>query len=285
MGIELLPRSEVHGFCSLFDDTVPFEYLLSAKNKNIVMIESKINKDLERQIDLYINGRLNEKEIDELWTELIQDEYYLDYTKSVANLKAIIEENRADEVSAPTLKLRKYINYGAAAAIALVIGVVGVLNYNMSNSVPSDLAPIGWIELDTNRGEPETPTVSDNEVVKQAIRLANDGNTETAIQILEDELNVVTEAIDIAEIALTLGSIQYNYGDYALALENFKVVTSQEGITKDVLERGYWYLGNTYFQLNNLIEAEKAFEQTLELDGNYSRVVERYLDVFNTVED
>ena len=45
------------------------------------MIESNINRDLENKIDLYVNGKLTADEINDLWVELIQDEYYLDYTK------------------------------------------------------------------------------------------------------------------------------------------------------------------------------------------------------------
>ena len=53
------------------------------------MIQNNLNKDLERQIDLYLNGRLTEEQTDDLWFELIQDGYYLDYMKSVANLKLL----------------------------------------------------------------------------------------------------------------------------------------------------------------------------------------------------
>jgi hypothetical protein len=98
------------------------------------MIESNFDRDLERKIDLYINGKLSHDEVDDLWAELIQNEYYLDYTKSVANLKAVIDSERKAKEVTPTYQLRKVASYGVAAAIAIIIGVVGVLNFNVDNS-------------------------------------------------------------------------------------------------------------------------------------------------------
>lgn len=80
------------------------------------MIESNFDRDLERRIDLYINGKLSEEEVDTLWAELIQNEYYFDYAKSVANIKAVIESERKTHEVTPTYQLRKIASYGVAAA-------------------------------------------------------------------------------------------------------------------------------------------------------------------------
>ena len=248
------------------------------------MIESKINKELEGKIDLYVNGKLNEEQIDELWAELIQDEYYLDYTKSVANLKAVIEQKRKEERVATVLPLRKYINYGVAAAVALIIGVVGILNFTANNNQGSELEALGWIEYGTVRSAGDDPALSDNEIVRQAINLANNGSTEEAIRILEEELDAASEVNEIAELSLTLGSIQYNYGNYEGALVSFERVTDLENVDLLILDKSLWYLGNTYIQLDNLVAAEQAFQQTINLDRQYSRVAQRYLEVINSLE-
>lgn len=46
-----------------------------------------IPQDLAEKVDMYINGQLSEKEIDNLWADLIQNENYMDYLKTVASLK------------------------------------------------------------------------------------------------------------------------------------------------------------------------------------------------------
>lgn len=61
------------------------------------MLENRISKELQERIDLYINGQLSQKEVDELWVELIQDEFLIDYLKTVANIKAVIESRRSTE--------------------------------------------------------------------------------------------------------------------------------------------------------------------------------------------
>ena len=246
------------------------------------MIESNFNKDLERKIDLYVNGKLSEEQVDELWAELIQNEYYLDYTKSVVNLKAVISQGRKSKELTPTYQLRKIASYGVAAAIAIIIGVIGVLNYTATNN-PTDLEALPWIEYDTYRSSNDSPAITNNEVIKNAIRLANDGNTEEAIELLEAEITVVTDSEELALLSLSLGSIQYNYGNYTDALNSFQSATDNDEINSLILEKGYWYLANTYVQLDRLNEAESALQKTLDLDGQYSRVAESYLNAINKI--
>lgn len=243
------------------------------------MIESNVNKDLEYKIDLYVNGKLTQEQVDELWAELVQDGYYLDYTKSVANIKAIIDERRSKNQAAPVYKLRKVINYGSAAAIALIIGVLGVMNYSGTNTL-TEISPQEQLDLGIVRGTEESSPTSSLEAIRQAIRLASDGNVEQAIELLESELTKSESPNFIAEISLTLGSIQYNYGEYNAALNNFERVVNQSSIDNEILEKGYWYLGNTYFQLERIEEAEIAFQKTLELNGGFSRLAKSYLEAF-----
>ncbi|GAB5409493.1 MAG: hypothetical protein Wins2KO_31940 [Winogradskyella sp.] len=243
------------------------------------MIESNVNKDLEYKIDLYVNGKLTEEQVDELWVELVQDGYYLDYTKSVANIKAVIDEKRSKDQAAPVYKLRKVINYGAAAAIALVIGVIGVINYSGTNTL-TEIAPQEQLDLGVVRGSEDSSPTSSVEAIREAIRLASDGSVEQAIELLETELIKAEVPNFIAEISLTLGSIQYNYGEYNTAVVNFERVINQPSIENEILEKGYWYLGNTYFQLERIEEAETAFQRTYELNGGFSRLAKSYLEAF-----
>ncbi|PWG73436.1 hypothetical protein DF186_23090, partial [Enterococcus hirae] len=58
------------------------------------MTEQLNNEELKHKIDLYTEGRLTASEVDELWAELIQDEQYMDYMKSVANLKTVVGKRK-----------------------------------------------------------------------------------------------------------------------------------------------------------------------------------------------
>ncbi|MBO6572314.1 hypothetical protein GYB29_04330 [bacterium] len=247
------------------------------------MIQNNLNKDLERKIDLYLNGRLSEEEIDNLWVELIQDGYYLDYMKSVANLKSIIEEKRESQTPGVAKQIRKYAGYVTAAAVVIFVGVLGVMNYSTTNTDP--ISPIDEIGLDIVRSGGGVSVNVSNEVIKKAVQLAADGSTQEAKDLLTTELDTEEDPALIAEFSITLGSIQYNLGEYEEAASNFKIATEQEGISESTLEKGYWLLANSYFQLDQLDEAKTAFQSTYDLDRDYSRIAKSYINALNSMDD
>ena len=246
------------------------------------MIQNNLNKDLERKIDLYLNGRLSEEETDALWAELIQDGYYLDYMKSVANLKAIIEEKRESKTPGIAIQLKKYASYVTAAAVVIFVGVLGVMNYSTENSTP--ISPISEIGLDIVRSDEGVSASITNEVIKKAIQLAADGSTQEAKDILSNELTDEEDPKLIAEFSITLGSIQYNLGEYSEAASNFKTATEQSDISESTLEKAYWLLANSYFQLDQLEEAKIAFQNTYDLDRDYSRIAKSYINALNAMD-
>jgi tetratricopeptide (TPR) repeat protein len=246
------------------------------------MIQNNLNKDLEKKIDLYLNGRLSEEEIDALWVELIQDGYYLDYMKSVANLKAVIEEKRETKTPGIAIQLRKYAGYVSAAAVVIFVGVLGVMNY--SSGTTSPVSPIPEVGLDIVRSDEGISVNITNEVIKKAIQLAADGSTQEAKDLLSSELTDEEDPNLIAEFSITLGSIQYNLGEYREAASNFKNATEQKGISESTLEKGYWLLANSYFQLDQLEEAKIAFQNTYDLDRDYSRIAKTYINALNAMD-
>ncbi len=243
------------------------------------MIESFNKKELEEKIDQYINGQLSAQEVDELWAELIQDGYHLDYMKSVANLKTVIERRRERNQSA---KKKKYWYYAAAAAIALLIAVVGVMNITMQND--ATVQPVASIELDYYRsGDGVIATeVTDKETIQDAIKLANTGRVEEAISMLDTELAKASEPSWIAELSLNLGSLHYNQGNYQESIEYYQKVTAHDDEVDTLrLEKAYWYIGNAYFHMDKLAEAKTNIEKAYELNGAYRRVASSYLDALS----
>lgn len=242
------------------------------------MIESRINKELERQIDLYVNGKLTPEQTDELWAELIQDEYYLDYMKSVANLKGVIDKKRNVSSKPRTLNIGSYVKYAAAAAVIIAVGLFGFSNLYTDSL--SNIEPISEIPLDNYREADGTLNGNESEkTIREAVALANSGEIEKAITLLVKELENAEEPGYKAKVALSLGSIQYNAGAYERSIENFQMAIAQPEIDILVLEEAYWFLGNAYFQTDQITEARTAFEKAYELNGAYRRVVESYLEV------
>ncbi len=239
------------------------------------MIESFNKKELEEKIDLYINGQLSAEEVDELWSELIQDGYHLDYLKSAANLKAVVERRREERKKSQT---KQYWYYAAAAVIALLIGVIGVMNYSADQSPP--VQPVPSVELDYYRsGNGTIDTDAQSGIISDAIELANTGRVGEAISLLNSELEKASKPEWVAKLSLNLGSLYYNQAKYDQAIKYYRnVIANKEHVDVLMLEKAYWYVGNAFFHKDKLVEAETNIEKAYELNGAYRRVAKSYLD-------
>jgi len=246
------------------------------------MKRNGIDTYIERKIDLYVNGKLDQHQIDELWSVLIQDESALDYLKTVANLKELADRER-EQCPDKTLQggyertnePRTPWIVAAAAAVLLIIGSWGVLQLDRADQQPE---PIAQIELDYYRsGESSIDPTSDEAVIREAIILANRGEHLMAIDLLEQELESTSDSYSRSQLYLNAGSILYNNSSYAEAAGRFERIVNEEIGDLLIQERAWWYLGNTYFQLNRMDEALQAFRRAYELNGAYSRVAESYL--------
>ena len=239
------------------------------------MIESNRNKDLEKRIEAYVDGNLTSREIDELWSELLDNEYYYDYMKSVASLKKISEE-REDESRLQSTESRKTMWLSAAAAILLMIGAATI--FNLSTEPAETVSPISSIELDYYRSADGTASENmKSDVVRRAISTANTGDVAQALSLINEELLKENSDYKEAELLITAGSILYNSGRFTDAIERFESALKINYDDMMLRERNYWYLGNAYFQVNKLDEAKVALEQAFELNGAYSRVAQSYL--------
>lgn len=238
------------------------------------MIESNTKKDLENRIEEYLEGELSASQIDELWAELIQDDYYYDYLKTAASIKGLSEKRNK---KAKIFELTNIKQVYLAAAVMLISAAIVLFNiYDQSNGM--DVEPISSIELDYYRSaEGIVEENESNEMLIMIISIANRGDIDAALGMINDQLANTSDTKLRQELLVTAGSILYNSGNYELALERFE--SGIELNSEDILlaERNYWYLGNTYFQLNQIAEAKDALEKAYELNGAYSRIAESYL--------
>lgn len=243
------------------------------------MIESFSENKIEEKIDQYVNGQLSQEEIDELWAELIQNGYHLDYLKTVANLKEAVKKRKQKR---KVQRIRKYWSYAAAAVLALTIGILGVFNLSQLGT-EGTVKPIESIELDYYRSSEGTVDKGiDSRIIRDALTLANSGEFDQATALLNEELRKAEDPKWISELNLNLGSLYYNEGNYQQSIEYFKeVIDREQSIDVLTVEKAYWYLGNAYFQLDELDQAKQNIEKAYALNGAYRRVAQSYLNAFS----
>lgn len=243
------------------------------------MIESFSHNKIEDKIDRYVNGQLSQEEIDELWAELIQDGYHLEYLKTVANLKEAVRKRKEKQKAQ---RMRRYWSYAAAAVLALTIGILSIFNLSQPDSGLT-VSPIDSIELDYYRSaEGTVDNNADNRIIRDAITLANSGKFDQATALLNDELGKAENPQWISELNLNLGSLHYNEGYYEQSIGYFKEVVDRESsINVLTAEKAYWYIGNAYFQLDELDQAKQHIEKAYALNGAYRRVAQSYLNAFS----
>lgn len=238
------------------------------------MIESITKKDLENKIDDYLEGTLTPEQVDELWVELIQDEYYLEYLKTAASLKGLADkQNKPAKIFTLTGMKQVYVT-----AAVLIMSAVLVLYTLYDQGTTPVVEPLSTLELDYYRSADGT-VANDNlsEVLMSVISAANSGDIDSAMSIVNRELDTASDPAVQHELMITAGSILYNAGQYDQALAWFENAVVIDTSDMQMMERNYWYLGNTYFQLNMITEAKVAMENAYELNGAYSRIAESYL--------
>lgn len=236
----------------------------------------------EEQVDKYLDGQLGRKQIEELWIDMVKDPSRLEYVKTVANTKEVIQNMRSEAGRDKDTRSGwvPYIKYAAAAAVALVIGILSM--YQWSGSEQPAVEPIDAIELNYYRGgsdDVESAPKRVNDVIKKAISMANSGSTAQAIELLEKRKKDMEEPKNTALLSLNIGSIQYNNGRFKKAISSFnEVIGKKQHIEVLTLEKAYWFLGNSYFQRGNMVDAREAIRKAYELDGAYRRVAGTYLN-------
>jgi tetratricopeptide (TPR) repeat protein len=112
--------------------------------------------------------------------------------------------------------------------------------------------------------------------------LANDGKVEQAISLLDNELQKTSEPTWVAELSLNLGSLHYNESNYQESITYYRrVIEHKNAVDVLMVEKAYWYMGNAYFHMDQLVEARSNIEKAYELNGAYRRVSQSYLNALS----
>lgn len=255
------------------------------------MKSNEFQHELERKIDLYTCGRLNQDQIDALWVEMIENPDAYAYLKTTVALQKMVKSSSAsvaisnsDSKSIPISKSRSPKNwkkYAAAAAIVVSAGVGGsyIIESNSALDRNAGFKPYDKLELIVYRSSGNTQQLNDVRLeLQKAIDAALLGNTSEAMISLNNILESTDDKHIKAEAYLNIGILEYNGNDFnsaAMSLQNAATLSSDNIL---LYERIIWNLAHAQMALGDNINAKNTIQKVVALEGAHSRAAKSYLD-------
>ncbi|TYP93696.1 Tetratricopeptide repeat-containing protein [Fodinibius salinus] len=239
--------------------------------------------ELEQKIDAYIKGQLSEEESQELWEDLLQQPEYIDLLETELGVKSIVADRaKAENPSQESSANENGIIYSlkeswkwtaAAAAVAVLIVAINFLQVDTNQTI-QELA-IGNINISKNlssapvmRAQKGNTAPSDS-LLNRGFKAAISGDLKKAIAEYDKIIRSYPNEPAAVQAYLNKGIILYNSGDYVNAITALEQVTKKVKDKPVTKEKGYWYLGNAYMNLNKLEKAREAIHTTYAMDGIY----------------
>ena len=246
-------------------------------------MNSENNLQFEDQVQSYLTGTLNQREIDELWAEAIEDGEKLNYIKTVANVSAINNEYAGqynENKNSSSFHVLHPKHYAAAAVISVLIGVLSFILLPFSNHSSSDnqINPLETVSIDYYRSSGNVNPA--DEIISEAVEKYNSGNTEQAVTLLKKNISDSDSNTESKfALKIQLGKVYYNEGkfDEAKAVFNGIVSSSEAFNTK---EQAMWLLANSYLK-SSKIDSENAVDVLKKIKvmkGAHSRMAESMLE-------
>lgn len=245
--------------------------------------------DIERRIDLYIYGKLNQLQIDALWVDLIENPSNFNYLKTTASLKSVLKNSvepqldlsahvSSDNHNSSNIRplSMSWAKYAVAAAIVLISGVTATF-YMGTTDDSSFTKPLDSLELIVYRSGSDSNVDQHLSTIQEAIDLALTGNSTTAIIMLNNLIEQNTDESIQAEALLNIGIIEYNTDDFNAALIALERASSIDNLDKLLYERIMWNLSHTQMALGNQLAAKESIQTVIDLDGAHSRMARNYI--------
>ena len=247
--------------------------------------------ELEKQIDAYIKGNLNEEQAHKLWEQLLQRPDYIELLNTELGVKSIVEERKANQEKTGTssaeehtliytLKQSKKWIAAAAAVVVLVIAV-NILQVDTQQTL-EELA-LKDINIAENlssaqilRSQKTDITPSDS-LLNRGFEAAISGDMDQAITMYNKIIEEYGNKPAAVQAFLNKGIIQYNNGNYSESIASFEAVLKKVESKPVVREKAHWYMGNAYINLEKLKEARTEIKKTYAMDGIYRKSAFRML--------
>lgn len=223
--------------------------------------------DLEDRIDLYVKGALNQNQIDDLWVDVIQNDY-LDYMKTAATVRKLSVGMNVTPI--PLFQRERTRRFTAAAAAALVIGIGTSMYYLTGSESAPAFSPLPSIEYSLLRSA-QTSNEAFEARLQEITVMALNGDTDRAEAALKELAGTDLAPAQRSAVTLSLAALHYNAGDDEAALAGFAAILDSSVEDPSIREKAAWYAANALIRMNRSQEAEPYLQTVIDLDGAYKR--------------
>lgn len=240
---------------------------------------------LEKTMDAYVKGHLDNREAEKLWVELLKRPDYIEYLETELAIKFILSEEFNEDKSAedePNNSITALIGgvmerpwkwVAAAACIAILILSINFLT-GPEQPDPREMALSKINLLDKLSYSPvlrneSGPLAKPDSLLNTGFKVAISGQTDSAAAIYGRIISQYKGEPIEAKAHLNIGIIHYNNEKYGNAISAFKSAIDSEIENPVLREKALWYLGNAYLKTNTLQEARNVLNKAYSLDGIY----------------
>lgn len=244
------------------------------------------NRDIRKQIDAYIKGKLSEEEIQQLWNEFAKNPDLLETLELEVNVKAVIERNvqpskAGTSASSPAIrKLPSWTWHAAAAAIIALVALVQLFRVSTPTELNEFLVgqiDVGQIETADGIRDKDMSITAADSLLNLGFQAVISGDDTRALQLFEEVINNYSEEPYGSKAYLNKGIILYNESDYEAAIPAFQEAANRVEDSRMISEKAYWYLGNALVNVGQLEEAQDAVYKAYQIDGIFRNPAFRLL--------
>ncbi|SMO46462.1 tetratricopeptide repeat protein [Fodinibius sediminis] len=235
--------------------------------------------ELEKQIDAYIKGHLNEDQAQELWEKLLQHPEYLELLNTELGVQSLIADpaNTSPEQKdhhALIHSLQNSWKWVAAVAAAVVVAIA--FNYFSFHEEPS-LRELALNEIILSENLASAPTIRSQQhqltpgdsLLNLGFKAALSGNLSEAVAYYNTIIREYPQQPAAVQAYLNKGIIRFNQQDYKVAIASFNEAIDRAEEHSFTREKAYWYMGNTYIKTDSLEQARTAISEVYSMKGIY----------------
>lgn len=241
--------------------------------------------EIIEQIHHYLNGDLDNRAIELLWESFLENPEYLDYLETEAELRSLFRDNEeyALDVNQGSSGFKKW-SYAIAAVVLLTVGLQffnlsvknGIQNYSLDKISVNEMA-----SMDIYRSS-ESDINEINLEINRGFEAALTGRDDESLSIFEGLMETDLSANQATRVFLNMGILLYNKGEIADAADAFRnVLVIKADLPDYLLERAWWFLGNTLVKLEDYTAASGALQKVVDYDDFYKASAENLLDQLN----